>query len=329
MTPFAVTEQLYQNLEIAGSQIKQGQNSDELYLPENPRVQLRDTQGITDYLKSELITTDLDELAPHLWMVAKQDSKHVSTLTEQIVRGRNLVVTEKPELHLVWFDNRVFIKPLPRCLLSHVFWEYYLTQHNPPRIEETVRQSLVRAAYGLLRSYAFLIKHESDFGLAIKEENGLIPKTVSYPNFIKFIDHFQVTDDQVSPRYHFGELRLTRLNFWTRIFLWKFNYHKVEWAYGAYFARYYAPILFVFGVISVLLSAVQVAFNVLTIQGIPTSGHSSWWTFVVVSRNFSIFTLVFAIFVTAFLVAALVALSVRELVFALYHMYRKRHPEYL
>lgn len=321
LAPFARLDELCNDLDIVNGQIQQHKDSNELYLPGHPRVQLRDLHGIKEFLQAELITTDLNKLAPHLWLVAKQDSQHISTLTEQIVRGRSIVLTENPGLHLVWFDNRVFIKPIPKYLLSNAFWEYYLTPTNPPRIQECVRKDLIQAAYGLLRSFAILIKHESDFTLAIQKEHQLIPENVSYAAFIKFIDRFQVTDDQVSPRYHFGELRLMRLNFWSRIFLFKFNYHKVEWAYGAYFARYYGPILFVFGVFSVILSAIQVVFNVLAIQGIPDSGSSSWWTFAIVSRNFSIFTLVFVACITAFLLAAFMALFSRELIYALYHMY--------
>jgi hypothetical protein len=41
------------------------------------------------------------------------------------VRGRRVTITEKPALHLVWFYERVFVKPLPKYLLSHAFSEHY------------------------------------------------------------------------------------------------------------------------------------------------------------------------------------------------------------
>ncbi|CAD6441287.1 6ffb112b-b6d0-424b-b9ed-5ceac955cd36-CDS [Sclerotinia trifoliorum] len=322
LVPFTKLEELCNDLDIVDGQIQQHKNSNEVYLPGHPRIQLHDLHGIKECLQTELMTTDLNKLAPYLWLVAKQDSQHISSLTEQIVRGRNIILTENPGLHLLWFDNRVFIKPIPKYLLSHAFWDYYLMPTNPPRIQEPVRKELIQAAYGMLRSFAILIKHESDFALATRKENQLIPDNISYASFINFIDRFQITDNQVSPRYQYGELRLMRLNFWSRIFLLRFNYHKVEWAYGAYFARYYGPILFIFGVFSLLLSAMQVVFNVLAIQGLPDPGSGSWWTFAVVSRDFSIFTLVVVAAITAFLLATFIALFARELIYALYHLHR-------
>jgi hypothetical protein len=42
------------------------------------------------------------------------------------MKRREIVVTEDPRLHLVWIYDRVFIKPLPKYLLSHDFWQIYL-----------------------------------------------------------------------------------------------------------------------------------------------------------------------------------------------------------
>ena len=82
------------------------------HLPGQPWVELEDA-NIGTYLESELVTKDLDKLALQLWPIAKQDSSHISSLTHQIVRSRDITITEKPELHLVWIHNRIFIKPIP------------------------------------------------------------------------------------------------------------------------------------------------------------------------------------------------------------------------
>ncbi|KAJ4985112.1 hypothetical protein SVAN01_09415 [Stagonosporopsis vannaccii] len=42
-------------------------------------------------------------------------------------RGRGITVTEEPRLHLVY---RIFIKPIPRYLLSYGFWECYLDKSS-------------------------------------------------------------------------------------------------------------------------------------------------------------------------------------------------------
>ncbi|PWY71354.1 hypothetical protein BO83DRAFT_417931 [Aspergillus eucalypticola CBS 122712] len=328
-TVFKPEEQLHHNLKIVEGHLRrppqqqdsQGTTTQKTYLPGNPRIGLDDASAIASYLQRELLTPDLNKLSPHLWLVAKQDSSHISPLTEQLVRGRGIIVTERPELHLVWFDNHVFLKPLPKYLLSHAFWSYYLASPTSP-IPTQTRHELTQAAYGLLRSYAYLIQHKSDYLLATRQETRLISPKITYGAFTQFINRcYNVSDDFVSPRYHFGELRLTRLNFWSRVFLGKLNYQKVEWQYGAYFARYYAPILFVFGVFSVLLSAMQL---VIAVQGVPDSSSGSpWWTFAAVSRNFSIFTLIFVAGVTACLVSMVLVLAGRELMYALNDLVRK------
>lgn len=336
--PFSAGHELYGGLEIVQSTIQRrsahahpatGANQAALqhavatkktHLPGDPRVELGDPD-IGTHLQEELMTDDLNMLAPHLWLVAKQDSEHISSLTDQIVRGRTITITEKPGLHLVWVSGRVFVKPLPKYLLSHAFWQHYLVSAHSP-IAEPMREQLAQAARGFLRSYAYLVQHKSDFVLATQEETRLIPEGITFTDFIRFIARCRVSDKHVSPRYHFGELRLTRLNFWAKFILFKSHYHKVEWQYGAYFARFYGPILFIFAVFSLLLSAMQV---VLAVQTIITSDNS-WLTFAKASRGFSVFTVFFIACITASLLFMLTALFANELIFALHDLYRKKHP---
>ncbi|KAL8375860.1 hypothetical protein RB595_007133 [Gaeumannomyces hyphopodioides] len=297
------------------------------YLPGEPRVQLpsgADSTGADDgdvakTLLDELITEDLDTLAPHLWLLAKQDSRHISSLTEQLTRGRQVVVTEDPGLHLVWIYDRVFVKPLPKYLLSHAFWQYYLLSEKSP-VREDDRQRLLEAAHGFLRSYAYLIRHRSDFAIAANNEVPLLPKGISYARFVNFISKFEVLDGSVSPRYHYGELRLTRLNFWSKIFLRRSNYRKVHWQYGAYIARYYAPLAFLFGFFALFLGAMQV---ILAVQAIVESGES-WLDFAVFSRGFAVFTIVLTAAITVFIFFSVLVLSLRELLFALRDLRKKR-----
>ncbi|KAI1496945.1 hypothetical protein F5X99DRAFT_421707 [Biscogniauxia marginata] len=290
------------------------------YLPGVPHIQLGDPD-ICNYLKSELVTNDLDRLSPRLCLVAKQDSSHISSLTEQTVRGRNIVVTENPGLHLVWYYDRIFIKPLPKYLLSHAFWEYYLISTSSP-IPEDLRHGLKKAALGFLRSYSRLIRHKSDFLLAQDGSHRLLPHKIKYANFVRLIEPFETMHDgAVSPRYHFGELRLSRLNFWSKVFLSRLVYHKVDGQYGAYFAGFFAPILFVFGVFSVLLGAMQV---VLAVQSLVES-DASWEVFARVSRGFSVFTVFFTACTILFLLGLLATMWLRELVFALKDLYGLGH----
>ncbi|KAI1104920.1 hypothetical protein F4804DRAFT_305456 [Jackrogersella minutella] len=288
-------------------------------LPGDPRVELTDTDKIRDTLQEELMTERLNELASHFWLMTTQSSKNIRPLTEQLVQGRAVTLTEMPGLHLVWINNRVFVKPLPKYLLSHVFWKHYLLSDDSP-IEQGSRRELLQAARGFLRSYAYLIQHESDFRLATEEETKrLIPKNISYTDFAAFIVRFIEVDDKfVSPRYRVGELRLARLNFWSKVLVSK-AYYSVKWEYAAYFAQFFAPLLFVFGVFSLLISAMQLTLAVRTILG-PSD---SWLVFARVAHGLAIFTIFVVACVIATLILILVALVAREIIYALKDLYRR------
>jgi hypothetical protein len=84
--------------------------------------------------------------------------------------------------------------------------------------------------------------------------------------FCNFSMEFKnISDEAVSGRYHYGELRLTRLNLYIKILLRKFEYERVHAQYGEYFARFYGPLLFMFTLISIILSAMQVQLGVETL----------------------------------------------------------------
>lgn len=289
------------------------------YLPGEPRIRL-DNRTIGKALVKELRTEDLDLLHPHLWLVAKQDSTHISSLTHQIVRGRKIIITEKPDLHLVWYYDRIFIKPLPEYLLSYAFWDYYLISRHSP-IKDPLQTTLRKSALGFLRSYNYLIQRRSDFDLATRNDHCLLPEGVEYADFVALIESLEdVHTDSLSPRYQFGELRLSRLNFWTKVFLFHFTYHKTEGQYGPYFARFYGPILFLFGIISVVLSAMQVVLAAL-----PSADSSNdWASFPPVSRGFSVFTLFVIVVIVFALSVAFLGMTFREIAYALKDLYHKR-----
>lgn len=141
-------------------------------------------------LELELLTPDLDTMSPYMWMMATQSSANINALHRQIVKGRKILITEDPQLRLIWLQDRIYIKPLPKCLLSHAFWSDVLLSPSP---ENGPRQSdLVRAALGLLRSYYYLIRHESDLHIAQREELRLVPKEVTWEQISGFLADFGV-----------------------------------------------------------------------------------------------------------------------------------------
>ena len=157
----------------------------------------------------------------------------------------------------------IFIKPVPKYLLSYDFWMKFLllpaaipTNANAtptPPASDIRKEALARAALGLLRSYSFLIRHDSDLVIALQYR--LLPENVSFESFCHFSSRFaSITDPEVSLRYHYGELR----HYWSKVFLGRWDYETVHRQYSEYFQQFYAPLLFVFGIFSVILGAMRV-----------------------------------------------------------------------
>ncbi|KAK0609305.1 hypothetical protein DIS24_g12334 [Lasiodiplodia hormozganensis] len=290
----------------------------ELRLPGQPNIRLGQHERLWHHLERELYSADLEKLAPHLWMMSTQSSANISPLHRQKVKNRRIVITEDPRLHLVWVDDKIFIKPLPPYLLSHAFWAEILQPCSGPTTTTTsssnaspnsttaeYRTAIALAARGFLRTYTHLIQHESDFRIALDEQ--LLPcppPSTSTPSssdipmtWTTFADLTATIlsttpDASVSGRYaSYGELRLSRLNFYAKLFLRRFYYQRRFPQYGTYFAQFFAPILFVFGTLSVVLGAMQVMTATEALLS-PTQVWPGLW---MVCRWFSVLTLVLVV----------------------------------
>lgn len=228
-----------------------------LKLPGYPRVSLQDRHGLLDFLTREYRSADLDRIAGKLWWMSKQDSANISPLHRQLVKGRRIVVTEDPKLHLVWIRDRIFVKPLPLYLTSYTFWQGYLGNDANAHVRQ--------AALGYLRTYFHLVRSESDFCIAQDPSLHLVPAGITWEQFCYFsADLAKISDQNVSERYAYGEIRLTRLNFYAPLLLSKSYYQRVDYQYRDYFACFYGPILFMIGIVSVILGGLQV---VVTVRG--------------------------------------------------------------
>ncbi|RDL41704.1 Uncharacterized protein BP5553_01683 [Venustampulla echinocandica] len=255
LPPFSKSQEVCTDLEAdkARAQMTTALPGDSWLMLHDPRM--------VQFLNNEYWAQDLEKFAPYLWVMSTHSSTNVNPLHRQLVKGRKIIVTEEPRLHLVWFHDRIFIKPLPKYLLSYRFWEMFML--NKPSCLGDRQDGIRRAALGYLRTYRYLIRHESDFTIAMQDHLRLIPQGVGWEEFCRFIsalDH--IKDLDVSGRYSYGELRLSRLNFYAPLFLNKFHFEQIHGQYGDYFARLYGPILFIFAVVSTMLNAMQVELAV-------------------------------------------------------------------
>jgi len=278
--------------------------------------------GVAASLDKELSCAVLDELYPNLDFVARKSSDHIDPIHKHLQKGRKIVLTEDPNLHLVWNYGAVYIKPLPHCLLSYSFWNKNLAPGSEHRSK----------ALGFMRSYERLIRYPSDFELA--KEAQLIPSSSSPPSlqpgqqpgqqsqqqskeeltytaFAAFIRCFSsIKDASVSPRWHFGQIRLSRLNWAVRIlqpkaarekgFLHRLFYEEQFWQTGQFLIQFAAPLLFLFAALSLILSAMQV---VLAAKSGDDEG--SWRVFGEVSAWFAVLVIVSLVIVFVCLGAAM------------------------
>jgi hypothetical protein len=215
---------------------------------------VRSTDDPDAYYITELRTARLDEIKSYLWLAGLPNCGR--PLHRQQLLGREIIITEDPNEHLVWHETRIFIKPLPIFLLDLDCWTRKICK----------TKLLYEAACGFLLSYAWLVRHESD--LRIAREKGLLPDFIHWATWTEFMNEFLEHIDLqslcgVSPRYQYGELRLSRLNkiYYITRFTWRDfvrGYMTISTWYQDFFARNFAWLLAVFAVMSVALSAMQV-----------------------------------------------------------------------
>ncbi|KAK1976080.1 hypothetical protein LZ30DRAFT_735621 [Colletotrichum cereale] len=257
-------------------------------------------ENTTAFLDEELSCNVLEELYPNLDFFARKASNNIDPIHKHLQKGRKIVPTEDPNLHLVWTHDAVYVKPLPHHLLSHSFWDRNLAPGTAHRGK----------ALGFMRSYERLIRYPSDFELA--KEAHLIPslsvatrrgqkavaEDLTYADFAAFIRSFSnVSDAEVSPRWHFGQLRLSRLHWAVRIFQPsaaaqrgfpnRLFYEEQFWQIGQFLRDFAAPLLFVFAALSLVLSAMQVV-----LAAKPGDDGGGWRVFAEVSAWFAVTVIV-------------------------------------
>ena len=289
----------------------------DITLPGKPTLKMADTAELLRFLRREYCVTDLDKVSSKLWTLTTPSGENIPPLHSQRVRGRDIVITEDPRLHLLWIGNRIFIKPLPVYLLSHSFWnDYLLPLTSVSRLEQ---EDVCKAALGYLRTYRFLIKHESDFRIAKAEHLQLVPSHVTWSQMCHFLDDLKCIDDSmVSGRYHYGTIRLSRLNLYAPLLFGRWLYEYMPFQYGEFFTRLYGPVLFIFAIVSTMLNCMQVT---ATADGKPNSSPPWLWS---VFHWFSILMLLATILVTCILIGLWAGIVADEWRYSITTIRRKR-----
>jgi hypothetical protein len=119
-------------------------------------------------LVHELVPVHLRSVTKHL--SRKDYQSFPRPLHEQRMLGRNIVITEDPNMHLVVHQSRIFMKPLP-LYLTRRLW----------RPEALIPES---EAFALLLTYVETVQYPSD--LQIAKEAGLLTEGIDWKNWKTF-----------------------------------------------------------------------------------------------------------------------------------------------
>ncbi|GKT50953.1 uncharacterized protein ColSpa_11134 [Colletotrichum spaethianum] len=229
-----------------------------------------------DFLERELLVRRLNDVQDLLWICGRPMPPR--PLHYQVLTSREIQITESPELHLVWTKNRIFVKPIPRWLLSPDFWAVHLAadadQQRHPR-----KQQLVACALGFLFTYTASSPYEK----------GLVPPEMSWDRWKAL--SAQIVQNHcyasVNPRYWYGELRLSRLN---KIYRVRLGYVLRGYSKVASHAVYedllqdnFATLAAILGYVVIVLTAMQV--------GLATDRLVGDSAFQNVSYGFTVFSI--------------------------------------
>lgn len=250
------------------------------------------SSDVRAFLQCELDISRLNRIHKWLWLVGLPTSPR--SLHYQRLKKRDIVVAEQLDLHLVWSPSRIFIKPLPRYLLSPSFWKCNICPY--PDIYHT--------ALGFLLSYVALVEREVDFQLAIS--NGLVPAEITWPGWLALVEEIVTTSSQansflsgsstrpsytslephvpVNERFYYGELRVGRLNWIYRLVLGvPRGYLSGCSTYGAFMRDNVNSLITLFAYTTIVLSAMQV--------GLTTQWLANDFAFGMASYVFSVFAI--------------------------------------
>ncbi|KAL7625801.1 hypothetical protein AAE478_005024 [Parahypoxylon ruwenzoriense] len=230
----------------------------------------------SDFLAQELLVEKLNNVQDWLWICGRpmpprplREYLYIPVLEflqryqsgdHQVVISREITITENPELHLVWSNSRIFLKPIPLYLLDPDFWAAHLIHER----------KLAECARGFLFSYTALIQYESDFRLA--RDKGLLPLEVTWEAWKGLAKEILENHcyASVNQRYWYGELRLGRLNLVYRIrkgFVLR-GYSKIAGhaVYVDLIRDNFAALATILGYVVIVLTAMQVGLGVERLQ---------------------------------------------------------------
>lgn len=292
-----------------------------------PRLRAPGRLDVASLLGQELDLARLSSVYSWLWVAGRPTPPR--PLHHQLVLGREVLVAERMDMHLVWTGGLVFLKPLPRYLLEPAFWREHLScprgclhgdvadvadaaaadasgraaRRGQPAVVSPCRRAQWRRALGFLYSYAALVSYESDFRIA--RERHLLPDDLDWPGWravARRVLERDGLDRQVDPRFIYGELRLSRLN---KIFLLSgrsvLRGYMPRWQqYGSYFRDNLAWLASATVYIAIVLTAMQLGLATSLADNDAFKSASYGFTIFSILGPLVAATMIFLVFILMF-----------------------------
>ncbi|KAH0565895.1 hypothetical protein GP486_000698 [Trichoglossum hirsutum] len=222
----------------------------------------------------------------------------ISSLHSQRVWGRNVIVCEDTSLHLLWYNDIIYIKPIPLYLLDRAFFDQHISK---------ITGDTRLLVNGFLESYRALIRHPSDVKIATAF--GLLPETFTWDNWVEYVDTVMDPSSaagavHVNIRYQYGEINLRNVNWLVLVFFRGIRYHFPHGTYRKLLRSKLATIVSIFSIVALALTAMQVLVGIQWVS-IRVQKISYW---------FAIVSLWFLVAISALLIFFFVFIQLRDLI---------------
>jgi hypothetical protein len=263
------------------------------------------SNNVMGCVEKELELQRLDKVVGWLWIVGRPIPPR--PLHHQLLLGREIFITERMDMHLVWTRDRIFLKPIPRFLLEPCFWTNYLSHskdceclhsgeytYSSGSTQQCARQKLWRSALGFL---------------------------FSWQGWRTLVEQLRTESiyQRINPRFIYGELRLSRLNKIYRLsqrpFLRGYMSHWHQ--YGTFFQENFRWLASATVYIAIVLSAMQV--------GLATKAVADNVAFHSASYGFAVLSILAPLAAAGFITLVFCYMFVNNLIVAIAYKERRFH----
>ena len=222
--------------------------------------------SVLQWLEAETNLDRLVNIHDSLWMAGQPVPPR--PLHYQRAVNREIVIHEDMDMHLVWYDGRIYLKPLSHLVMKLSFWNVKGCPgpDDCPCLSHKLGK-YKKCARGFVFSYVALMPYESDFNMA--KEKGLLPSGLDWLGWRNVAAELLVNDHDaeriyasIHKRFHYGELRLNRLNkiYWRTYPLSK-GYTTIWNQHSSFFQDNFGLLASTTIYIALVLTAMQVGFG--------------------------------------------------------------------